>query len=304
MAQVPAGIDLLLALQSWRSPFWDALFKLITDSSNEKFLLVLVPIILWCIHKELGIGLTYIALSAFYVNGALKTLFHIPRPYATAFSDLNQKLVPLRYEESFSWPSNHAQNSTVMWGYLAYRVKKGWFVALMAVLVLLVGFSRMYLGVHTCIDVISGWTVGAVCLGVGLWIEPQARARWRRLSLARQIALSVIAPVLLTLIVPVEDTTMSTGALMGLSIGFVLEGRYVRFMVSGVWWKRVLRAVVGLLILSPVYPGLSALAPDVDAPWLAIALRFACYALAGSLMAFVTPWLFVKVGLALSEEKG
>lgn len=303
LAQIPAGIDLLLALQSWRSPFLNALFKLITDLGSEQVCLALGAIILWCVHKESGIGLTYIALSAFYINGLLKNLFRIPRPFAAALGDLNRKLVSLRYEESFSWPSNHAQNTTVMWGYLAFRAKKRWLVVPMAVLALLVGFSRMYLGVHTHVDVLGGWIAGVVCLSVGLWIEPRIRAGWSRLPLAWQIALSVMVPILMALLVPVKDTTMAAGALTGLSIGFALEGRYVRFAVGGVWWKRALRMLVGLLILALFYLGLSAIVPDVEAPWLVMSLRFARYALLGFLTAFVVPWVFVKTGLAPVEEK-
>ncbi len=302
LAQIPAGIDLLLTLQSWRSPFLNTLFKLITDLGSEQFCLALGAIVLWGIHKESGVGLTYVALSAFYINGMLKNLFRIPRPFAAALGHLNQKLVALRYEESFSWPSNHAQNITVMWGYLAFRAKKVWFIALAAVLALLVGFSRMYLGVHTLVDVLGGWTVGVVCLALGLRLEPRLRAGLGRLSPGGQIALSVVTPILMALLVPVKDTTMAAGALMGLSIGFVLEGRHVRFSVRGVWWKRILRILVGLLISFLPYLGLSAIVPDVEALWLAMSLRFARYALLGFLTAFVVPWVFVKTGLASAQE--
>lgn len=302
LAQVPTGIDLLLILQSWRHPLLNGLMQLITDLNGEQFGLFLVPIVLWCIHKELGRGLTYIALSVFYANGILKNWLQIPRPFAAEFQSFNQKLVPLRHEDSFSWPSGHSQNAVAMWGYLALRVKKWWFVALMVMLALLVGFSRMYIGVHTYVDVISGWTVGAVCLALGLWLEPQLRAGLGRLSLGGQMVWAAIIPILLTLLAPYKDTTMTAGALMGLSVGFVLESRYVRYTVQGVWWRRVLRAIVGLLILFPIYLGSSALSPEVDALWLMLTLRFARYALLGLIMAFFAPWVFVKTGLAPAQE--
>ena len=299
LAQTPSGIEILIALQQWQTPALNAIMKAITDLGSAELALLVVPIILWCVDKEFGVRLIYAYLGVSYVNSALKALFHIPRPFSQVFKDFNAKLHPLRGEDSFSWPSGHAQNAVVVWGYTAYRVHRRWVQVLAVLIVLLIGFSRMYVGVHTPIDVLGGWAAGVLCLVGGIWIEPRLAERWRRLSFVHQLLIAVVVPVLLTLVAYSPAITMTTGALLGLSVGFVCEARYVRFAVQGVWWKRLLRGLTGLALLLPIYLGLKAFMPEAGALW----PRLARYAVIGLAMAFGAPWLFVRVGLAAREER-
>jgi undecaprenyl-diphosphatase len=97
------------------------------------------------------------------LDGVLKQIFRRPRPAWDA---------PIAVSGGFSFPSGHAMVSLVAYGMLAYLV---WLqlehqrarVALVGctlVLVLLIGLSRMYLGVHYFSDVIAGYAAGAVWL--------------------------------------------------------------------------------------------------------------------------------------------
>jgi len=89
----------------------------------------------------------------------LKLLFHRPRP--EAFFD-----TPL--PQSFSFPSGHALLSLSVYGALAW-LAGGWPARIAAiVLALVIGASRVYLGVHYATDVIAGYLVGAV------WLEAAA----------------------------------------------------------------------------------------------------------------------------------
>jgi len=93
----------------------------------------------------------------------LKELFARPRP---SFDH------PLLRETSYSFPSGHAMESLVVYGMLAYLAVlalKTWrartaVVFGAALLVLLIGFSRMYLGVHYFSDVVAGYAAGGVWL--------------------------------------------------------------------------------------------------------------------------------------------
>ena len=97
------------------------------------------------------------------LNQLLKGLFARPRPYFEH---------PLLIETSYSFPSGHAMGSFVLYGMLAYfavLALKTWrartaVVFGAALLVLLIGLSRMYLGVHYFSDVVAGFAAGGVWL--------------------------------------------------------------------------------------------------------------------------------------------
>lgn len=79
-------------------------------------------------------------------------------------------LEPIIVEPGFSFPSGHAVLGMTAWGVVAVLVARsnlppplrGVVIAGLAVLVLLIGVSRVYLGVHYPTDVLAGWTAGAV----------------------------------------------------------------------------------------------------------------------------------------------
>jgi len=94
-------------------------------------------------------------------NEALKAIIARARP------DL---LDPIVAERGFSFPSGHSALGMVAWGIfgvlvmrsrLSRRVRLG-IVALLAVVIFLIGVSRIWLGVHYPTDVLAGWTAGAV----------------------------------------------------------------------------------------------------------------------------------------------
>jgi membrane protein DedA with SNARE-associated domain/membrane-associated phospholipid phosphatase len=110
----------------------------------------------------LGTWLAAVAGSA-VIDWLLKGLFQRPRPHFAH---------PLLVETSYSFPSGHAMESFVAYGMLAYfavLALRSWesrvgVVFGAALLVVLIGFSRMYLGVHYFSDVIAGYAAGGVWL--------------------------------------------------------------------------------------------------------------------------------------------
>ncbi|MFL6123664.1 phosphatase PAP2 family protein [Actinophytocola sp.] len=110
------------------------------------------------------------AAGVFVLGPVLKVFFERPRP------PVAQRLVTI---DSWSFPSGHSLNSMVVLGLvtlLAVRARTGWpyrtlVVALGAFLVFLVGFSRVYLGVHWPSDVLAGWAVGVLWLAICLTLR-------------------------------------------------------------------------------------------------------------------------------------
>ncbi len=117
-------------------------------------------------------------LGGAVVSMLLKQAFARPRPELVA---------PLVDVHTLSFPSSHAMLSATTFltlGALLARVQtrpalKAYLLGLAVILTLLVGASRVYLGVHWPTDVLAGWCAGAawamICLAVMLWLQRHGR---------------------------------------------------------------------------------------------------------------------------------
>ena len=113
-------------------------------------------------HKWYSIKVPAIALSSLGLMFALKHLFNRPCPE-----------IPLLYEaKGLSFPSGHALMSVTFYGLLIYIVfktyrEKDWkwiVISLLLLLILIIGFTRIYLRVHYTTDVIAGYCIGFLWL--------------------------------------------------------------------------------------------------------------------------------------------
>ena len=284
------GTQFLLALQQARTPTLNALFLFITELHGDNFYLFIFPLLYWCLNKQLAVRLAYLFFFGYdFGNGFLKDLFHTPRP-----SD--PRLEVLVTETSYAFPSGHAQGGLIFWFYLAYSVRRAWFWVAATLLVLLISFSRLYLGIHFPQDVVGGLLIGLVVLALFAWLEPHVApivARWPWLQ---QMAVGALLPLLIFFLARSDTSARALGLLCGAGIALPLEARTIRFSVNGPPWQRLLRFAVGFVVVLIFYLGLSALLPHTDM------MRFIRYAIVGIAMLWLAPWLIVRLGLASSEK--
>jgi len=80
-------------------------------------------------------------------------------------------VLALGSETLFGAPSFHAKNAVVFWGLLARGLRKLWVWFVAVFLILMIGLSRLYVGVHFPSDVVLGWIVGALTLWFLLLVE-------------------------------------------------------------------------------------------------------------------------------------
>lgn len=128
-----------------------------------------VGIVLMCIislfifrDKKINVSMIICLIIGTILNNALKVIFMRARP------DIN----PLVIEKSYSFPSGHSMVSMIFYGYLIYLIYnhvenkkvKLILISLISVLVLNIGFTRIYLGVHYASDVIGGFILGIAYL--------------------------------------------------------------------------------------------------------------------------------------------
>ncbi len=300
---VPWGTEVIVWVQSFSNPTLDAVFQGLTFLGNEEFYLIVLPLIYWCLHKQLGAELAFLSMLSAWFNKMVKYLFKIPRP-----SDPRIRI--LVDESSPSFPSGHAQGAVANWGYLAYRFRKPLFWVVAILVMLGVGFSRIVLGVHFPQDMLGGWLIGLVLLVVYVWAEPRV-ARWMAgQGMAIQLVLAIGVPMLLIFLhpadvegyYPAEGAITPMGALAGFGVGLIMERTWVRFRVAGAWWRRGLRFLLGVAIVALFYFGLRLILPEEMAYGLEAGLRFVRYGLVGWAATFLGPWVFVRLGLA--EQAG
>ena len=307
---IPWGYSVLLALEPFRNALLDFLFPIITDLGGEQGYLIILAVVYWSINKSVGRGLAYSYLCTATLNSWLKGIWQLPRPDSAALEDtlnqagISERLKPLIHESSPSFPSGHTQGAFAAWGYMAARFQRGWFWIVAAIVATLIAFSRMYVGVHFPQDILAGFVIALLYLLLWLWLEPPVRAKLEKTSTTERYALAILAPLLLLLVYPVDNTATPLGAMIGLGVGFVLEGETLNFKVNGAWWQRVLRGIIGMVLVFAVYFGLSALFGRFDERMGAImelVWRLIRYSLVGFVGSWVAPWLLIQLRLLERE---
>jgi membrane-associated phospholipid phosphatase len=237
------GIDVIKIAQQIRSPFLDQFFKFISFTGAMIFYIIFLPFIYWCYDKKFGSRIFILILISGWFNSVLKDLINHPRPYNIDES------VKIGKTGGPGIPSGHAQQSLVVWGSLSLWRKKRSFVYFSAAVVLLIAFSRIYLGVHFPTDIIGGWLAGMVILAV-FWISiDRLDILLPRINPVILAVLSIIIPVLFSMILASKPSVMSAGALSGFCVGVILEKKYINFDSSAGLKSYISRYLSGALFL-------------------------------------------------------
>jgi len=288
------GIHIIEQIQSIRFPLLDAFFKTVTLLGNKEFYLIFFPILFWSLDIKLGYKLGLIFLFAAYLNQSLKELFGQPRPV-----DLQAGL-NLIEEGGYGLPSGHAQMAMVIWGGLGVIVKRSWFRLMAALLILLIGFSRIYLGVHFPTDVFAGWLLGALILAAVLLLRrPISRIKLKPLPL-------VIGINLLTAAVMIFQNSSVITSLIAAFWGFTLGLIWCRSICSfnpaaAAVRQKLLRLPLGLVLLFILYTVLKLIFPGEGSLFYSL-FRFLRYGILGFWISFGAPLLFKALHL-LEEQQ-
>lgn len=140
------------------SDFVTPIAKNITHLGGAIFLITLSLILLLIIkNKKIGILIWLNLGISVLLNQALKFIIQRPRP--TEFRIIN--------ESGYSFPSGHSMISAAFYGFLIYLIYKNvknkylkWsLITLLSLVILTIGISRIYLGVHYTSDVIAGFLI-------------------------------------------------------------------------------------------------------------------------------------------------
>ncbi|MFK7803087.1 MAG: phosphatase PAP2 family protein [Anaerolineae bacterium] len=287
-----SGLDWLISLQQAGGDVAATFFKIVTFIGNQEFYLLMFPFLFWCLDTRLGVRVAVAYLVSTWFNVMIKEITMAPRPFEV------NPAVGIIDEEGFGMPSNHAQASTMIFGVLAYHLKKPWGWAAMIVITILVGISRIYLGVHFPLQVVVGWTLGVLFLIGYINFLDQIEAWVLGRSLAQHLTFATVIALVGSLIMARPDIIATLAVLWGLWCGLAsLKAFSIDFTADGTLWQKIGRFVLGGIVVIGLFGGLRALFPD-EGESLYLIFRFVRYGSIGFFVGFIGPWLFTKLKLA------
>lgn len=237
-------LDILRAIQSISTPLLDTVMEGITLFGEQTIIMAVFCAIYWCVDKRLGRFLAMSLGFSLCVNGIAKDIFKVERLFGA------EGIVSHRIETAtgYSFPSGHTQAATAFWGGIAVMAKRPWIKAVFAVLVLLVGFSRMYLGVHYPSDVFGGMVIGLACVLVIYFAGSE------RFGKTAVFPLCLIAIIAALFIGESPDTVKGAGALLGIITGIFFEEKIVKFETHGITIpKKLMRYALSMAIVAICY---------------------------------------------------
>ncbi len=255
-------MELLYALESIRTPFLDKLMGLVTNLGGEAVFIVAAIVVFWCLSKSCGYYMMTVGFAGTIINQFLKLWFRIPRPWV---KDPNFTIVESARAEAtgYSFPSGHTQNAFAVFGSPARFFKNTALRIVFILLIALTAFSRMYVGVHTPLDVSVSLIVGTILVFV---IYPFFRDMDKSPKKVYIIfGIFIVLAAAFVAFVELYDFPADIAAenyasglknaymilfcAIGLMLTFFIDTKYVHFHTQAVWWAQIIKVVVGLAIL-------------------------------------------------------
>ena len=249
-------MDLLWALEGMRTPFLDFLFKTITRLGEIPILVITFCILYWCVSKKIGyiLGLSFL-LSSLVVQG-MKIVFRVPRPWITdpSFSPVEGAV---KEATGYAFPSGHTQSGAAFLGSFGAVSKNNVFKILFFALAILVGLSRIYLGVHYAIDVIVSLVITFLAIYfVQKFFTEEQVSKERDLIISFIIAFMSVAIFIIAAVVyqselseaaKLRDSIRIAGGGIGFAIGFYVERTYINFLVkTKAIYLQIVKTICGL----------------------------------------------------------
>ncbi|MBE6350706.1 MAG: phosphatase PAP2 family protein [Spirochaetaceae bacterium] len=283
------GIAVIQTIQQIANPFLTTIIKGITFLGDPIFYIIILALFYWNGSKQKAFKLGFTLLISASVNTAIKYALKVPRPFYI------NKDVGLIFEKGYSTPSGHAQGSATFWIMIANLFRhnqKKWPIVTAIFMPILIGLTRIYLGVHYPTDVMLGWVLGSlIAFTLIIFWEP-VRQKTEQLPLKIKILLFALITVILNAITPL-DTSLN-GAFFGLCLGYTLYTAKVKETEKTYekkWGIILARNILGLFLIAGIYFGLKI--AFSYAPYdLHNLLRFVRYFAVGFFTSFVIPRLY------------
>ena len=303
-------MEVLYWLESIRNPVLDVLMLLFTEFGNELLFIAAGLVMFWCIDKKQGYFVLLTGFFGVYINQFLKITCRIPRPWVLD-PDFTIVEAARAAATGYSFPSGHTQTAVGCWGALAVCRKEKWVRTVSVILALLIPFTRMYLGVHTPLDVGVSILV-ALILIFALWplFNKYGTRRGLMYPLMGILTAMGIGFMLYVTLFPfpadidadnlshaVDNAYKFLGCALGMWVIYEADARLIRFETkTAKWWAQIPKLLVGLAIVLGVKSGFKPLLNLIfDGHGIAHTIRYFLTVLAAGFWPLTFGW-FGKLG--------
>ena len=301
-------IQQIQAFGEWLLP----IMKFFTAWGYTPVYFMLIMLYCWCWDYRFGIRLAMFTGFSGALNDLLKIFFRAPRPYM-----VDERVMKYGTSKSFGMPSGHAQGAASFWGYFSAHTKSLVFRIAALLMIFFIGVSRIYLGVHSPLQVLSGWILGFGLVGIFLFLERKASGWWSAQRTSFQIFIILDMAVLLVLLALLKlyfyrDMTefiyttsrkhvlgiISMASLLaGIGVGGVLFTKKYQVSVQCSPGKQALKILIALCSLAGFLFFL-VFAKTLQAQLIQVSLFLSVAGIfVGSWIAYFAPLLFLRFGL-------
>ena len=260
-------MEFLYFLEKLRTPIVDKFMLLITQFGEETAFLVLALIIFWCVDKYKGYYILSVGFVGTILNQYLKLWYRIPRPWV---ADPNFSILEEAREAAsgYSFPSGHTQSAVGTFGALAYSTKTTWIRTIAIIIAVLVPFSRMYIGVHTPLDIFVSIAIAMLLIVI---IKPMVLDR-NHVGLPYLIGAMVLIGCAFIAFVHFypfpsdidthnlesgrENAYTLIGALAGLLVVYIADEKWLKFPTKAPLWAQFVKVLLGLGLILAIKIGL------------------------------------------------
>lgn len=253
-------MSFLYFLESIRNPILDAFFSTITHLGEETFFIIFGLIFFWCIDKKQGYYLLAIGFIGTTVNQFLKIFCRIPRPWV---KDPDFTIVESARAEAtgYSFPSGHTQSSVGTFGAIARWNKNKILRIICIALCVFVPLSRLYLGVHTPLDVgVSLIIAGVLIFGLYPLISKCFENKnTMRILFAVMVVLSLGLVAFVSFynfpsdvdLHNLESATKNGYKMLGCTLGtfvaFEIDDRFIKFTTTASIPAQIIKFIAGII---------------------------------------------------------
>lgn len=242
------GIDFLLVLQDIRVTVPQFINDFLLFISSKWFYRI-IPLLLffwifWFVDKKKA---EYCLLNFSFVSSLTQMFkFYIkqPRPHV-----LNPEIEPVKIETSYSTPSSHTSLATSGFGSIALVMRKWWITVIAVVLIVVIMFSRMWLGAHTPLDIITGFLLAVAVMAINWYLfkwSYESDRNYYLIGAGYIVAYVIISIVILCCIDHHSYFAYYTIGFSGAYlVGRLIEHRYIGFEVR----KNTAKNIIILMII-------------------------------------------------------